>query len=201
LGESRMFAKNLHYLLEDATKQARNVELYFRGKVNHQLVSGSVLIVAGEIQHFALGQHSGRTALQFLPQVDLIMAVALPLEKAPPDKDKNTPDAYEVLRQLKNMIFGQNIAPEPQQQPVPVETPKHPTSEQALGSLHLYSQVESILHSVFGSGASIQLTKIAQKYSPRENPLDFLIECKNLLIPMIGEESAKKMLEHLYKEI
>lgn len=194
-----MFAQNLHFLLEDATKQARNVELYFRGKVNHQLVSGSVFLVSGEVQHFELGQHSGRIALQYLPQVELITAVALPLEKAPPSRDKNTPDAYEVLKQLKIMIFGQNTASAPQPPPVPV--PKQPTGEQGSGSLHLYSQVETILHDVFGSGASIQLAKIAKKHSPREQPLDFLTECKNLLVPMIGEESAKKMLEHLYKEI
>ncbi|MEY4529412.1 MAG: hypothetical protein RLZZ156_133 [Deinococcota bacterium] len=194
-----MFAQNLHILLEDASKQARNVELYFRGKVNHHLVSGSVFVVSGEIQHFALGQHSGRTALQYLPQVDLVMAVALPLEKAPPSRDQNTPDTHEVLRQLKIMIFGpeQTIEPSPIQVPVT----KNPTIEPVPNPPYLYNQVESILHSVFGTGASIQLSKIAQKFPPRDQPLAFLLECKNLLVPMIGEESAKKMLEHLYKEI
>ena len=177
-----MFAQNLHILLEDASKQARNVELYFRGKVNHQLVSGSVLLVSGEIQHFSLGQHSGRTALQYLPQVDLNMAVA-----------------HEVLKQLKIMIFGPQTTIDPALTQV-MET-KHPTDEQAPTSPYLYSQVESILQSVFGSGASIQLSKIAQKFPPRDHPVEFLLECKNLLAPMIGEESAKKMLEPVYKEI
>jgi hypothetical protein len=275
LGEN-MLVKNLHYLLEDAVRQARSVELYFRGKVNHHLVSGSVLMVGGDVQHFALGQHSGRTALQYLPQVELTMAVALPLEKTPPDKDRNTPDAPEILRQLKAMILGlQSIEPEPSFenlsenveylvrttlgaqaigqltqithqispshspnaflrasmelftptigqaateqmfQPLldryptgsrtptipEISAPKNPSSEKNLGSLFLYSQVEDILQSVFGSGASVQLTRIAKQFPPRENPVEFLLECKRLLEPMIGEAAAKKMLEHLYKTI
>jgi hypothetical protein len=178
-----MYAKNLHDLLENAVNQARSLELFFRGTVNQQLVSGNMLVNSGSIFQFSLERYSGRTALKLLPRVDLVMALGVPLEKKLTNKDEDTPEAEEVLLTLKSMMLKQSGA------------------IVAKASGVLLTKVEIIVQEVLGSGANSQLARIAQQFPPDEKPVEFLDQCENLIAPMVGQKAAKQMFAPLYSSV
>ncbi len=174
-----MYAKNLHFLLEEAAQFARTIELYFRGTVNQEFVSGSILLRSGDVFQFSLGQHDGRNALALLPRVELVLAVALTLEQAPTSKNSNTPEVHEILKVLQSIILKQ-----------PLETPA-PTSTKN----SLLSETTEITKSVLGDQAMAQLSRIAGQISPEKNPLEFLRATQQLLIPIVGQDIAQGILQ------
>ncbi len=178
-----MYTKNLHDLLESAVKELRSLELFFRGKVNQQLISGSILIDHGTIYRFRLEQHTGRSALKLLPRVEPVMVVGLPLEQKLTIADNDTPKAEEILHTLKAMMLEHS-------------------GISASGSLaSLVPEVENIVQSVLGKGSNQQLNKIAQQFPPLEKPVEFLQECQNLVAIMVGQDAAKRMFAHLYSKV
>jgi hypothetical protein len=178
-----MYTKNLHDLLESAVKEVRSVELFFRGKVNHQLVSGNILIDHGNIYRFRLDQHTGRNALKLLPRIEPVMVVGLPLEQKLTAEDIDTPKAEEVLNTLKAMMLEHSGI----------------TASGSLASL--VPEIEKIIQEVLGKSANQQLNKIAQQFPPLEKPVEFLQECQNLVALMVGQDAAKRMFAHLYSKI
>lgn len=181
--EAGVYTKNLYDLLENAVDQARSLELFFRGTVNHQLVSGSILIDCGNVYRFSLDRHMGRSALKLLPRIEPVMVVGLPLEKKLTVEDADTPKAEEVLHTLKAMMLEQS-------------------GITASGtSASLVPQIEKIVQDVLGKSANGHLNKIAQQYSPHEKPVEFLQECQNLIASMIGQDAAKRMFAPLFSKV
>jgi hypothetical protein len=178
-----MYTKNLHDLLESAVKEVRSLELFFRGKVNNQLVSGNILIDQGSIYRFKLEQYTGRSALKLLPRIEPVMVVGLPLEQKLTVEDNDTPKAEEVLHTLKAMMLQHSGI----------------TASGSLASL--VPEIERIVQEVLGKSANQQLNKIAQQFPPLEKPVEFLQECQNLVALMVGQDQAKRMFAHLYSKV
>lgn len=175
---------NLPDILSKAHAASLTGVLYIWGKVSAQTRSANIRMFEGKIHAIGYGSLSGVEAVKELLalRIDRVR-----IHKVSPvglnERQVGIPDLPRLLQ-----LLGSTGSVEVK-------------AEVGLSVAILRTEVLKIMKSALGNKVEAKVLAISNKHDLKNNPLDFINECKGLVSGMFSEGQTEKMFSPIYKKL
>jgi hypothetical protein len=174
---------NLPDILSKAQAASFTGVLYIWGKKDSTTRSANIRMSEGQIHAIGYGSLAGVEAVKALLELNIDR---VKIHKTSSVGLNGRQDGIPDLTRLLQMLGGSGSVNE---------------AEVGLSVAMLQTEVLKIMAAALGDKVEAKVLAISNKHDLKNNPLDFIDECKGLVSGMFGKGRTEKMFSPIYKKL